>query len=70
MSPARTLKKVQEFSVDHHSSTYPISGVALENAGVDLHIGTSIRINSTPLEVACPPPGHRGKFRKIMCVKL
>jgi hypothetical protein len=37
-----------------------------ECAVMDLHIGT-MRINSSALEVACPP-GHRGKFRKIMLI--
>jgi hypothetical protein len=38
---------------------------------VDLHIGTTINfvpigINSAALEVACGPPGQRGKFRKFL----
>jgi hypothetical protein len=35
-----STKKVQERSADQHSFTYVISGVALEGASVDLHIGT------------------------------
>jgi hypothetical protein len=30
-----------EISIDHHSSTYPISGLALKNASVDLDICTA-----------------------------
>jgi hypothetical protein len=41
--------------------TYIAGGVALENAGVDLDIYT-ISINSSSLEVACPPPGIGAKF--------
>jgi hypothetical protein len=36
--PGIGAKKVQESSADHHSRTYRVSAVALENAGVDLDI--------------------------------
>ena len=58
--PPDIERKVQEISdiyIDRHSSTYPISGVALENDSVDLDI-CFIGINCTTLVVvACPPPG-------------
>jgi hypothetical protein len=54
-APGIGAKKVQESSADDHSPTYPASDVALESAGVDLDICTC-SINSSALEVACPPP--------------
>jgi hypothetical protein len=56
ISPAGTLRKVQEFSADHHSSTYIESAVALEGAVMDLNIRIA-DINSTALKVGCPPAG-------------
>jgi hypothetical protein len=48
-------------SVDQHSSTYPCSGVALENASVDLDICT-LGIDCTTLSiVAFSPPGVGAK---------
>jgi hypothetical protein len=44
-----STKKVQERSADQHSFTYVFSGVALEGASVDLHIGTAYRINCSAL---------------------
>jgi hypothetical protein len=38
----------------------------LECAVIDLHNGTTLSTQSAALEVACPPPGHRGKFRKFL----
>jgi hypothetical protein len=71
MWPAGTYRKVQEFSADHYSSTYPIRGVgvptyigsavALEGAVMDFHIGTTVSSNSSALEVGCPPPGIEAK---------
>jgi hypothetical protein len=61
--PPRTdIEKVHEFSSDNHSYSYPIGSVVLKCAVVNLHNGTShVRtipsINSSALEVACPPPG-------------
>jgi hypothetical protein len=45
----RTWKKVQEISVCHRTSTYIASSVALESTGVDLHLGTILSTNCTPL---------------------
>jgi hypothetical protein len=42
-------KNNQEIYVYHQSFAYRTSGVALEGAGVDLHIGTGIRINCSAL---------------------
>ena len=44
-----STKKVQERSADQHSFTYVSSGVALEGARVDLHIGTVFRINCSAI---------------------
>jgi hypothetical protein len=58
----RDIEKFQESYAGHHSSTYIVAGgVALESAGVDLDICT-IDINSSALEVACPPPGIGAKI--------
>jgi hypothetical protein len=55
------IEKIQEISGDHHPSTYRAGDrVALKSARIDLH-NSSTGINSTPLQVACPPPGI-GKF--------
>jgi hypothetical protein len=53
--PGIGAKKVHEISETRFCSTYIVSAVALERAGVDLYICT-ISINSSALEVACPPP--------------
>jgi hypothetical protein len=65
--PGIGAKKVQESSDTNFGITYIIAGnVAQECGVVDLHIGT-IGINSaTTLEVACPPPEHGRKFKKIL----
>ena len=39
--------------------------VALERAVIDLH-SALVNSNSSTLEVVCPPPGHREKFRKFL----
>jgi hypothetical protein len=54
--PGIGAKKVQEISVTRFRTTYIVSDVPLERAGVDLHIGTTVSPNSSALEVACPPP--------------
>jgi hypothetical protein len=61
-------RKVREISQNSFgaTSTYRYGSVAVEGAGIDLHISTTIGTNSSALEVACPPPGHRRKFRKFM----
>jgi hypothetical protein len=41
--------------------TYLSSLVAFKRGVVDLHSGTSTSINSSALEVACPPPGIGAK---------
>jgi hypothetical protein len=65
MSPARTWKKFQESSRVDHSCTYIGGSIALEYAVIDLHNDT-LSIDSSALEVACPPPGHGRKIRKIL----
>jgi hypothetical protein len=63
--PGIGAKKVQETSETRFCTTYISSGsVALENACVDLDICT-ISFNSSALEVACPPPGHRASSGKL-----
>jgi hypothetical protein len=63
--PGIGAKKVQEIFETRFRTTYLVNAIALECAGVDLDICT-ISINSSALEVACPPPGHRRKIRKIL----
>jgi hypothetical protein len=50
-------------------SSYAVGSAALECAVVDLH-GALPNINSTALGVACPPPGHRGKFKRILLTTI
>jgi hypothetical protein len=54
-------RKDKEISQNSFGTTYSVGSVALESAGVDLDICT-IGINSSTLEVACPPPGIGAKF--------
>jgi hypothetical protein len=69
--PGIGAKKIQEISQDGFEATeytYIAGGaVALEGAGVDLDI-CIISINSSALQVACPPPGigevKSGTFRE------
>jgi hypothetical protein len=45
-------------------------GAAVEGAVMDLHIGTRCSINSSALEVGCPPPGYgeiSGHFSENSC---
>jgi hypothetical protein len=55
-------QKLQEISQNSIGITYIVGSVALEGAVVDLHIGTTTGINSSTLEVACPPPGIGAKI--------
>jgi hypothetical protein len=52
------MEKNQDISRNHGNQlcTYNVSGVALECAVIDLHSGTILSINSSALEIACPPP--------------
>jgi hypothetical protein len=61
--PRRELerRKFRNFLRPDFALLYIVSAVALERAGVDLDICT-IRMNSSALEVACPPPGIRAKI--------
>jgi hypothetical protein len=54
-------RKFREFSQNRVGTTY-VSTIAVEYGVVDLHIGTTIGINSSALEVACPPPGIGAKI--------
>jgi hypothetical protein len=50
-------------------STYKVaSSVALEGAVMDLYIGSK-SINSSALEVACPPPGIGAKFELVLLME-
>jgi hypothetical protein len=68
MSPAENWsRKVSEFSQYSFEVTHKaFHSVALECAVVDIHIGSTVISNSSPLEVACPPPGHGRNIRKIL----
>jgi hypothetical protein len=54
-------RKVKEIFEINFGTTYTGSAVALEDACVNLNICT-ISINSSALEVACPPPGIGAKI--------
>jgi hypothetical protein len=57
MWPAgNSSRKVREISRKSFGSTYIGGTVAFEGAVVD-HQSALININSSALEVACPPPG-------------
>jgi hypothetical protein len=62
--PGIRAKKVQESSRTNLElpGTYIAKSVALEGAVMDIHIGTSVNINSSALEVACPAPGIGAKI--------
>jgi hypothetical protein len=49
-------RKFREFSQSSFRITDIGRSVALKGAVVDLHDGTTAGINSSTLEVACPPP--------------
>jgi hypothetical protein len=62
--PGIGAKKVQGSSETKFGITYIIQrSVALESAAVDLHIGIA-GIDSSALEVACPPPEIRAKISR------
>jgi hypothetical protein len=63
--PGIGAKKVQESSETRFGTAYILGVVTLESAGIDLDIGTGRSTNSSALQVACGPPGHRGKFSKF-----
>jgi hypothetical protein len=69
-TPGIGAKKVQESSDTNFGITYLIAGnVAQECGVVDLHIST-IGINSSTLEVACPPPRElKRNFQLVLLVK-
>ena len=64
--PPELERKFREISQNRVGTTYEFSTIAVEYGVVDLHIGTTLGINSAALEVACPPPGigaeKSGKF--------
>jgi hypothetical protein len=66
--PHRELEqKFQEISGNANYGTYPWRFIQGEIRGMDLHIGTAQRKNSSALEVACPPPGIGAKkSRKVL----
>jgi hypothetical protein len=58
--PGIGAKKVQESSQNSFGIIYIVCIVALEGAVMDVHIVPE-SINSSALEVACPPPGIEAK---------
>jgi hypothetical protein len=54
-------RKFRKVLAEHLVTTYYGGSVALKCAVMDLHIGI-IGLNSSALEVACPPPGIGAKF--------
>jgi hypothetical protein len=63
--PRRELerRKFKEISQSSYGITYRSRGsVAMEDAVMDLHVGTILSKNSSALEVACPPPGIGANF--------
>ena len=61
-----STKKVQGRSADQHSFTYVFSGVALEGASVDLHLGTVERTNCSALLSWMSRARTWRKFRKVL----
>jgi hypothetical protein len=59
-------RKIRKVLAEHLVTTYSVGSVALERGAVDLHIGPIVGKNSPALEVACPPPGHGRKIKKIL----
>jgi hypothetical protein len=64
--PRRDIEKFQEIYVSENHGTHLIRFIRDETRGMDLHLGITISANSSALQVACFPPGHRGKFRKFL----
>jgi hypothetical protein len=58
----RDIEKFQEISVSENHRTYLVRFIRDETRGMDLHVSTAGSINSSALEVACPPPGIRAKI--------
>jgi hypothetical protein len=50
------MEKLQEISRNENQVTYLFRFIQGETRGMDLHIGTTAGINSSALQVACPPP--------------
>jgi hypothetical protein len=46
--------------------TYILGTIALEGTVIDLQNGAILSVKSSALQVACPPPGHRRKFRNFL----
>jgi hypothetical protein len=59
--PGIGAKKIQERSRKSFVSTYRAGGVALKCGAVD-HRSALMKINSSALGVACPPPGIGAKI--------
>ena len=62
------MEKFQERSADHHSSTYPVSGVGVEGRVMDDKSSILNVDGASVLEVVCGAPGHGRKFRKFQLV--
>jgi hypothetical protein len=58
-------ENLKENSRNSIGITYIVCGVGLECAVINLEIPV-IDANGTALEVACGPPGHGRKLRKIL----
>jgi hypothetical protein len=65
-SALSTWRKVQEFSPDHHSFTYRVSGVGVEGRIMDDKSSTK-NADGSALEVVCGAPGHGRIIRKFLC---
>jgi hypothetical protein len=59
--PGIGAKKFHESSRDGFGITYEAGSVALESAVINLEVAI-LNINSSTLEVACPPPGIGAKI--------
>ena len=71
MSPAGNLSEEisGKFSDNSFVSTYIGGGVALKCGAVDHH-SAARNINTSALEVACPPPGIGANLRQFFRQKI
>jgi hypothetical protein len=60
------MEKFKEISSDHHSSTYVIRSVGVEDRITDDQRAAINVDGPSVLKVACPPPGHGRNIRKIL----
>jgi hypothetical protein len=55
-------REISEHFCERNHGTYRVCLIRDETRGMDLHNDTAGSINSTALEVACPPPGIGAKI--------